>query len=345
MTDPRLDTLRALLCRLQEAVRSRLIAARDEQAAEDLAAVAEVTAADTIYRIDKVSEAAILDWFAAQWPADCPVELVMEGAEGGDAHTFPRGTPAARTEFVCILDPIDGTRNLMVDKRSAWMLSALAPRRGHGARLHDILVAAMTELPTSKQWASDQVSGVRGCGPAGIVASRTDVRSGRRERLVVRPSQATDFRHGFASLARFFPEGKSLLARVEEELWEELHRGESGASPLVFDDQYMTTGGQLYELMVGHDRLLGDLRPVFFAALGLPPKLVCHPYDICVELIAREAGVPVVDENGAPLSVPLDIRAPVAWVGYANGALRARVEPHLLDLLSGLPGAVAATRD
>ena len=29
--------------------------------------------------------------FAAEWPADRLVELVMEGAEGGDAHTFPRG--------------------------------------------------------------------------------------------------------------------------------------------------------------------------------------------------------------------------------------------------------------
>ncbi len=43
----------------------------------------------------------------------------MEGLEG-EAVTFPRGTPVGGTLFKCILDPIDGTRNLMYDKRSAW---------------------------------------------------------------------------------------------------------------------------------------------------------------------------------------------------------------------------------
>ena len=111
---------------------------------------------------------------------------------------------------------------------------------------------------------------------------------------------------------------------------------EDSENPLVFDDQYMTTGGQLYELLVGHDRFLADLRPVFFAALGLPPKLVCHPYDICVERIAREAGVAITDPRGAHLSAPLDIRAPVAWIGYANADLRALIEPHLRRLLDDL---------
>ena len=32
----------------------------------------------------------------------------------------------------------------------------------------------------------------------------------------------------------------------------------------VFDDQYISTGGQFYELIVGHDRFNADLRPVFY---------------------------------------------------------------------------------
>ena len=104
-------------------------------------------------------------------------------------------------------------------------------------------------------------------------------------------------------------------------------------NPLVFDDEYISTGGQLYELLVGHDRFLADLRPVFFEALGLPKKLVCHPYDICVELIARNAGVLVTDEKGQPLSAPLDIRADINWCGYANLTLKKRIEPHLQELL------------
>jgi len=42
----------------------------------------------------------------------------MEGLADG-ATTFPAGTPARRTVLRCILDPIDGTRCLMYDKRPA----------------------------------------------------------------------------------------------------------------------------------------------------------------------------------------------------------------------------------
>lgn len=327
------ERIRALLCHLQDHIRDALIAARDTPQAEQFAAVAAVTDADTIYHIDRVSEAAIEAWFAAHWPADLPVQVVMEGIADGEVVTFPRGTPVGDTHFKCILDPIDGTRNLMYDKRSAWALAAVAPQRGEQTRLRDLTVAAMTELPTRKAWASDQISGVKGCGPRGLVAERIDVRGGTRQPLPLRPSQATDFKHGFASLARFFPEGKTLLAQIEERLWDELYGLGSTASPLVFEDQYITTGGQLYELMIGHDRMLGDLRPLALRKLGFVSSLVCHPYDICTALLLREAGGLVEAPDGGPLDAPLDTTAAVAWMGYANRTLAEQVRPRLTRLL------------
>jgi fructose-1,6-bisphosphatase/inositol monophosphatase family enzyme len=332
MTPRQLHQVRRLLCQLQDTIRDTLLAARDSRAAADFARVASVTAADTIYQVDRISEEAILEWFEAHWPVRWPVELVMEGLEG-EAVTFPRATPVAGTEFKCILDPIDGTRNLMYDKRSAWVLAAVAPQRGRKTHLGDLVVAAMTELPTSKQWAADQISGVKGCGPRGLVAERVDLRGGGRSALTPRPSRATDFRHGFASLARFFPEGKALLAQVEEGLWDALYGLGSNSSPLVFDDQYITTGGQIYELLVGHDRMLGDLRPRAFQKLGLESPLVCHPYDICTALLLQEAGGVVETPEGTALRAPLDTTSPVAWMGYANPGLARLVRPVLKRLM------------
>ena len=332
MTPRQLQQVRRLLCRLEDTIRDTLLAARGSRAAADFARVAAVTAADTIYQVDRVSEEAVLGWFEAHWPARWPVELVMEGLEG-EAVTFPRGTPAARTRLKCLLDPIDGTRSLMYDKRSAWVLAAVAPQRGRKTHLGDLVVAAMTELPTSKQWAADQVSGVKGCGPRGLVAERVDVRGSGRSALAPRPSQATDFKHGFASLARFFPEGKALLARVEEGLWDALYGLGSNSSPLVFDDQYITTGGQIYELLVGHDRMLGDLRPRAFQKLGLDSPLVCHPYDICTALLLQEAGGVVETPEGTPLRTTLDTTSPVAWLGFANSRLARQARPLIRRLL------------
>ena len=54
-----------------------------------------------------------------------------------------------------------------------------------------------------------------------------------------------------------------------------------------FEDQYASTGGELYELIAGHDRFIADLRPLVKSA-SLPPPLCCHPYDLCTALIAVE---------------------------------------------------------
>jgi fructose-1,6-bisphosphatase/inositol monophosphatase family enzyme len=330
MTRPQLLVARRLLCALQNHIRDTVIAARRRHAGK-FARVAAVTAADTIYYVDRLSEHAILAWFEQHWPRAAPVELVMEGLEG-EAVTFPRGTPVARTIWKCILDPIDGTRGVMYDKRAAFILAGLAPQRGRRTHLGDIVVAAMTELPTTKQDRADQVSAVR---DGGVIATTHDLARGTQRRWVPRPSRAKNFEHGFASLARFFPEGKALLATIEEALWRELGVWGKNGGQLVFDDQYICTGGQLFELIVGHDRMLGDLRPPAYAKLGLSSaSLCCHPYDICTALIAREAGCVIEAPDGTPIRVPLDTTTPVAWMGYANPTLARLVRPILRRLLA-----------
>ena len=98
---------------------------------------------------------------------------------------------------------------------------------------------------------------------------------------------------------------------------------------LVFDDQYISTGGQFYELIVGHDRFNADLRPLFYRIQDQPPGLCCHPYDCATWLVAEEAGVSLSDGRGGPLDGPLDVTTGLSWAGYANGALREKIEPLL----------------
>ncbi len=330
MTRSQLATARRLLCALQDHIRDTLIAARAKQSGK-FARVAAVTTADTIYFVDRIGEEAILGWLEEHWPRTWPMELVMEGLEDGST-TFPQGTPVGKTAFKCILDPIDGTRGVMYDKRSAWILAGLAVQRGPRTHLGDIVVAAMTEFPTSKHGFADQLSAVAG---GGVVAERLDLARRTRRRWTPRPSRAKNFEHGFASIARFFPEGKALLGTVEEALWHELGLLGKNGGQLVFDDQYISSGGQFFELIVGHDRMLGDLRPPAYAKLGFSSTaLCCHPYDVCTALIAREAGCIVEAPDGRPLRVPLDTTTPVAWMGYANSTLARTVRPVLRRVMA-----------
>jgi fructose-1,6-bisphosphatase/inositol monophosphatase family enzyme len=324
-----LDDLRKKLCALGDHIRDRILDERLGKTTDSLATVAHQSAADTIYAIDKISEAAIAEWFESEWPATEPVQLIMEGLD--EDCCFPRGTPPARTQWKCLLDPIDGTRCLMYDKRSAWVLAGLAPQNGDATVLSQIETAAMTELPTTKQWRADQISAVRGHG---LRAESCNILEGTRSPLSLRPSLATDFRHGFSWMAKYFPEGRTLTAQIEERLWDELVGLGRDPSPTVFDDQYLSTGGAFYELLTGHDRMIGDLRPLVYARLDLEFSLACHPYDVAAALLLDEAGIIYEHPLGGFPDAPLDTTSGIAWIAYANPFLAAAARPVLQKILN-----------
>jgi fructose-1,6-bisphosphatase/inositol monophosphatase family enzyme len=334
------EPLRAHLCALGDAIRGSVIDHRDEHGTAGLGEVVGRVTADVTYAVDRIGEDRVLSWLDVHWPAEHPVRLVMEGIE--DDHVVVAPASAGEPRWVLIVDPIDGTRSLMVDKRPAWALTALAPiGAGGGARLADVAVAAMTEIPTTRQWRADQVSAVRGRGPAGVAAQAIDVRPGagvHARALSPTPSTATSVEHGFATFCHALPDGKALLAAVEERVWDEL-MPPGPATRQVFEDQYLCSGGQLYDVLSGRDRLVADLRPLALARLGRPLDLTAHPYDVCTALVLTEAGGVFEDPRGGPVDVPLDTTTPVAWVAYANPMLAARVRPVIArvvaELLSG----------
>lgn len=331
MVSPTPEQLREKLADLTRSIRDAVLASRDAKSSPDMATVTGHAGGDTIYAIDKVGEAAIFEWFAAHWPAEWPVELVMEGLEG--QTTFPAGS--ARTDWKCIIDPIDGTRCIMYDKRSAWVLAAIAPQRGEETMLSDLVACAAAEIPTTKQWRSDMLSTALG---EPIVARSQNLFTGAIAPLAVVPSQADGFGHGFSSLAKFFPEGRTLTAQIEERLWDDLAELGSGPSPTIFDDQYLSTGGQFYELLIGHDRMNGDLRPLVYRVLGIESALVCHPYDACTWLLLQQAGILFEHPLGGFPDAPLDTSSEVAWVAFANPRLAAKGGPALRKILSGFLG-------
>jgi len=173
-----------------------------------------------------------------------------------------------------------------------------------------------------KQHLADTMWAVAG---AGARAERLDTVAGTRTALPLRPSRATTIAHGFGGLSKFFSGTRAELAAIDDAVVSRLlgDGGDSG-DPLVFDDQYLSSAGQLYELMSGHDRWIAELRPLLQPArraAGRAPLFCAHPYDLSCELIAREAGVIVTDPRGAPLAAPLDVTSDVAWIGFANAEL------------------------
>lgn len=317
--------LEGWLVELQEAIQR----CRGEQAARNLAQVAREGASDTIYGIDQA-----LDELVAGHCEHLAGRYTFWLIAEGETRLFPAGARDEQADFRVIMDPLDGTRGLMYDKRSAWTLAAVAPNRGPETTLADIVLAVQTEVPTTKQYLADTLWAIRGQGAHAV---RRNLLTGEAQNLAFEPSQAVDLSHGFAMLSKFFPGRKAIVAEIEERLYARLDSLVAADRVRVFDDQYISTGGQLYELSVGHDRFNGDIRAALKAAEGLagyPPGLCVHPYDICTELIAREAGVVVTNLYGQPLSDRLAEEGNVSWLAYANRTLQAKIQPILQELLA-----------
>lgn len=283
---------------------------------------------DTIYAIDRLVEPLILAKLE-QWPnALKPILVVAEGT-AGDGYTTV-GNSSESTKFRLLIDPIDGTRGIMYDKRSAWFLAAIAPDKGSNTRLTDVIASAIVEIPTAKQHLSDTFFATK---YKRTRAERRNMIDGSRTDFIVRPSTSENLDNGFAQVSNFFPGTKVLASELMEEIASTIGGSKRMGESLIFEDQYISTGGQFIQLLEGKDRFCCDLRPLFYRIMQKRDGqrenvgLQCHPYDVAGLMTAQQAGVVITDGWGRELDAPFDLHTPVHWCGYANEHLRAKIEP------------------
>jgi hypothetical protein len=326
------------LKRIHAHIRDAVVSSTEQSAIEALSEAVGDDAGDTIFAIDRVSEEALLHEFrvlAETWPCI----LIAEGLGATGTIVLPEGSAARDAEIVIIVDPIDGTRGLMYQKRPAWILTGVAPNpRNRAARLSDIEIAIQTEIPLVKQHLCDSLWAIAATAHPSpdargmLGGERYNRISGERSALKTRPSQSRTILQGFGNISRFFPGPRALLAEIDDALVEKLLGKLPVNRTVAFEDQYISSGGQFYELLMGHDRWLADLRPLVWQQMG-ERGLSCHPYDVCTELIARMSGIVIRDGRGETLDAPLDVDYDVAWMAFANTQLAESIAPALLTLL------------
>lgn len=103
---------------IHAAIRDAIVAACEQTALDQLATAVAFEGGDTIFAIDRVSEEILLDRFAdlaREWSC----VLIAEGLGASGRAVLPAGTAADQAELCIIVDPIDGTRGIMYQKRPA----------------------------------------------------------------------------------------------------------------------------------------------------------------------------------------------------------------------------------
>ncbi len=329
------DTAQGAIRALHETIRAAVRSQLTVHAGDALAEAPVQGHGDLSYRLDLHAEEIIDRFFRSEWRGG-PVTVVSEGT---GTRTYPDGAKSGEARYRIIIDPLDGTRELMYDKRSAWVLTGVALNRGDTTTLSDILYALQTEVPPSKQGVGSVLWAFKGEGAVHELW-QVDGSPALRGQRPLRPSQATNLQNGYAVFTDFFSPGPRLAtAHLSQRVLEEVSRLRGGDLDAVFSDQYISNAGQLYLLATGAYRFVADLRPVLQrGAPGGALRGPCsHPYDLCTSLIATEAGAIVTDEHGEGLRYPLDTDTDCAWVGYANDAIRSLMEPPLRRALAAAP--------
>ncbi len=327
------DIIVQQLIKLGRLIRQMVLHSLHQQSLQERSSIHQETGGDTIYQIDRDVDPLITRELAADAEILGGVVLVAEGVSEDKACVFPEGMAEDEAQWRILMDPIDGTREIMYDKRSAFFLAGAAPNHGSETRLQEIEAAVMVELPPSFSNRSEILWAIRGQGTKRLVENLND---GSKTACETTPSTAESIYGGFAQISRFFHPGKEVLASIETELVAKLFPDAPVNRAYLFEDQYLATGGQLYELLVGHYRFTADLRAALFERFqseGKPIGLCAHPYDLCTQLIGTEAGLIITDSKGDPLDGPFDTTTNMDWVGYANPMIQKEVQEVLQEIL------------
>lgn len=308
--DPELAALAEALVAIGRRVRDAVRAAR-HAAADGLGAVVRAEGGDHIFGVDAVADRIIVDAIGslgARWPGT----WVMEGFDDALAVGPPAadGSPGGPWRYLC--DPLDGTRPLLVDKRSAWVLIGAGRS---AATLEELELSVVVEVPTRRA----AVGLVAWADRAGnLVAVDEDLSDATVRAVTLRPRPDAELEHSFVTVVRFAPGHGAVIGR-----WADEHL----AGLTTFDDLVPCSAGQLMGLASGADAAVFDPRPLL-----APGTMAAHPYDLAGLWVARAAGAVIEALPAGPLDVPLSVEHPVAWAGYANEAVASRLRVHALPL-------------
>ncbi len=326
--DSALEKLATLLWGVHQQIRAGVRHALIQKSSADLSTVAAETQVDTLFRIDEIAEQSLFEYLD-EHAADAPPFLLVGEFETGEAIAIGSGEPRFRVLF----DPIDGTRLLMYAKNSGWILSGILPEKGEDTRLGEVLFALQTEIPLPKHLYAETCWAVP---KHGAFCLRENLVTGAHATRSVHAQASAELLHGFVSFVNFFPHGKMTMAALEEEFLQQALAPHAAAAAPVFEDQHLSSGGQLHALWQGQLKMVVDVRPQLnrlWREQKRPPVLCAHPYDLSTWLIAHEAGVVVLSPNGKPFDGPAEAASEIGWIGFGHRALAERYGGLLLQTL------------
>ncbi len=337
-----LPRLRRLCDEIREVTRAALVDALREERPDRVDRPRGAGVGDVSYGLDLPSEELIDRWLLAEARRG-PLSVLTEergwrhlgpGADGGEPVELPGfDHGGVRIAF----DPVDGTRNLMADLRSAWTVVSFANPGPDVPRLGELAGGMVSEIPVTRA-RGHRLFHAAASGPCWLEETDPDASMPSPARRVVTDDDDRPD-HGYFPFFRYKPALRPDISRLEAAFFAAIEEHEGADLLTCYDDQYLSNAGQLVLLVLGTYRMVVDSRALVGKRRGVRTT-TSKPYDVAGAMVcARAAGAELTAADGGALDFPIDARTPVDFAGYVNPATRARLEPHWLRALRDDPGS------
>lgn len=325
-----------LSCRLRRTSRRAI---QEAIAQDDLRALSTPVgqgAGDVTFGLDEACERELTTWLLEQAQLG-PVSVLTEDL--GWRHMGPGEAQSAPVDLPgfdhggprIVVDPVDGTRHLAFDMRSAWTVLGLAGPGDGPPRMSDLILGEVSELPDSRAAQYRRLWATAGGGCRFELRDLGDDRVVRENVLVADDDDRID--HGYMPFFAYHPQSRPEIERLSADFFQRIEDFENADTAHCYDDQYIASGGQLALLAMGTYRMVVDARAELVRRSGQPTQTT-HPYDVAgAVLCAREAGCIVTSMDGSKLDFELNATSNVGFLGFANRNTGGRLLPHLLAAL------------
>ena len=252
----------------------------------NLSAVKEENSNDFAYAIDVIMDQVYKPYVDDLYKRNEQINILSEH------YSYPIRDNA---EYFVLIDPVDGSRELMRDERAAWLIFAYGKWKGKETKLKDIQGVILGRLPPSREHIYEFILASETTEPLVYKFDLTTLRGRNIENLEeweveeLKNRGLNDIDHSHICFVAPFPPYKHV-AEIADNFWNAV------GNKVIFNEQYLTTAGQMLAMLEGKISLIVDIRKIIKNRYGVD-MLCAHPYDVPAAYILKKLGAIVTGKD------------------------------------------------
>ncbi len=301
---------------------------RDSQKSLDnLSEVKEKNSNDYAYAVDVIVDQFYKPYLDDLYKRNEQINILSE------YYSYPIRNDA---KYFVLIDPVDGSRELMRDERAAWLIFAYGKWKGKETKLKDIQGVILGRLPPSREHIYEFIMTSETTEPLVYKFDLTTLGGRNIENLEewevkkLKNRGLNDIYHSHICFVAPFPPYK-YVAEIADKFWNAV------GDKVIFNEQYLTTAGQMLAMLEGKISLIVDIRKSIKNRYDVD-MLCAHPYDIPAAYLLKKLNAVVtgndLDEKSFWNQPLIPLNTDIGYIAFPNREMFNRYAEILKKILN-----------